>query len=131
MNSTTIGPEESATVELYIRRALYDSAMIRALRQGETLASVTRACYYAAAAAAEPVENPEVKPRPYGEDRERIRFKVPPEQRTMARQRIEASGQSVPVAVEALLERYVDIGTIVGIAEPCEPETADTTTGNE
>jgi hypothetical protein len=129
MNSTAIDPEAPVPVELHIRKDLYEAAMTRALSQGETLASVTRACYYAAAAAAEPVENPEIKPRPYGEERERIRFKVPPGQRADARKRIESSGQSVPVAVEHLLRRYIETGTIVGVADALA--TAPATTESE
>lgn len=124
MNSTTIEPEASVPVEIHLRRELYDLALNRALSQGETLASVTRACYYAAAAEAVPVQDPQLKPRSYGEDRQRIRFKVPAEQREHNRKRIEASGVTVPAAVEKLLQRYIDTGTIVGVA--AAPDQADT-----
>lgn len=127
MNETTT-PEESEVssvpVEVYIRRDIYDAAMTTALSRGETLASVVRASYYAAAAVAVAVPNPTLKPRPYGDDRERVRFRVPANQRSAARQRIEASGESVPAAIERYLRHYVEFGTIVGVAAPtAEPES--------
>lgn len=133
MNGTTTPEEAQASgspEELYIRTDVYEAAMLVATRQGETLASVTRACYFAAAAMAVPVEDgkSKIKPRPYGEARERIRFRVPADRKQSARARIEASGVSVPVAVETLLKRYIETGTIVGVAaatvEPTtEPES--------
>lgn len=129
MNGTTTPQEaevSSSPEELYIRRDIYDAAMKRAMLQGATLASVTRSCYFAAAALAVPVEGGKdaIKPRTYGEDRERIRFRVPADSKKSARARIEASGISVPAAVEALLRTYVETGTIVSVA--AAPETAAT-----
>jgi predicted HicB family RNase H-like nuclease len=137
MNSTTT-PEEAearkSPEEIMIRADLYEAAMHRALFQGETLASVTRACYFAAAALAKPVEGGKAKlrPRPYGEPRERIRFRVPKEQRAAARESIESAGISVPAAVEQMLEYYVEHGSLIGVAalvipEPPTPETETTT----
>jgi hypothetical protein len=122
MNSETKDPEAPVPVEIHIRQDIRDAAFTRALSQGETLASVVRAAYYLAAAQAKPVENPVLKPRPYGEDRDRIRFKVPAAQREHNRKKIEASGETVPAAVERILRRYVDTGTIVGVAASTEPE---------
>lgn len=127
MESTTT-PEEAeekkVPEEIMIRTDLYDDAMDRALAQGETLASVTRACYFAAAALAKPVEGgrARIRPRPYGEDRERIRFRVPKSQRTATRDTIESAGISVPAAVEQMLEYYVEHGSIIGFAALVIPE---------
>jgi hypothetical protein len=118
MNSTTKDPEAPVPVEIHIRRDIHDAAFTRALSQGETLASVVRAAYYLAAAEACPVDDPKLKPRVYGEDRQRIRFKVPAAQREHNRKKIEASGETVPAAVEKILRRYVESGTIVGVAAP-------------
>jgi len=135
MDSTTTpekAEEEKVPEEIMIRLDLYDSAMDRAESQGETLASVTRACYFAAAALATPVEGGKarIRPRPYGEDRERIRFRIPRSQRTAARNTIESAGVGVPAAVEQLLEYYVEHGTIIGFAALVipEPPAADDTT---
>jgi hypothetical protein len=122
MTSETKDPEAPVPVEIHIHRTIHDAAFTRALSQGETLASVVRAAYYLAAAEAVPVENPQLKPRPYGEDRQRIRFTVPAAQRSHNRQKIEASGETVPAAVERILRRYVKTGTIVGVAAAAEPE---------
>lgn len=133
MNGTQHSEETevvSVPVEVYVRQDIYDSAMTTALSRGETLASVVRASYYAAAAAAEPVPDPTIRPRRYGDDRERVRFKVPAPQRTNARQRIEASGESVPAAIERYLRHYIEHGTIVGVAAP-EPVTETSTTESE
>jgi hypothetical protein len=54
-----------------------------------------------------------IKPREYGEDRERIRFRVPKDQKTAAFKSIEAAGKSVPATVEDLLKIYVDKGVII------------------
>jgi hypothetical protein len=67
-----------------------------------------------------PVDAPEVielgvlkpKPRPYGEERERIRFKVPADTKKDATKRIEESGESVPAALERYLLSYIEHGTI-------------------
>jgi hypothetical protein len=67
-----------------------------------------------------PVDAPEVvalgvlkpKPRPYGEERERIRFKVPADTKKDATKRIEDSGESVPAALERYLLSYIEHGTI-------------------
>lgn len=67
-----------------------------------------------------PVDAPEVieagflkpKPRPYGEERERIRFKVPADTKRDATARIEGSGESVPAALERYLLSYIEHGTI-------------------
>jgi hypothetical protein len=67
-----------------------------------------------------PVDAPEVielgvlkpKPRPYGEERERIRFKVPADTKRDATKRIEESGESVPAALERYLLKYLEHGTI-------------------
>jgi hypothetical protein len=134
MNSTTT-PEEAeekkVPEEIMIRTDLYNDALDRAKDQGETLASVTRACYFAAAALAEPVEGGKarIRPRPYGEDRERIRFSVPRVQRTATRDTIESAGISVPAAVEQMLEYYVEHGSIIGFAALVipEPPAIDTT----
>lgn len=126
MNSEPTDPEAPVPVELHIRKDIRDAAFTRALSQGETLASVVRAAYYLAAAEAKPVPNPVLKPRPYGEDRDRIRFKVPATQREHNRKKIEASGETVPAAVERILRRYVDTGTIVGVAAPTESEQSET-----
>ena len=136
MNSTTT-PEEAeekkVPEEIMIRTDLYDAAMTRALFQGETLASVTRACYFAAAALAKPVEGgkAKIRPRPYGENRERIRFRVPRAQRTAARDSIESAGISVPAAVEQMLEYYVEHGSIIGFAALVITEPKATTTTEE
>lgn len=125
MNSETKDPEAPVPVEIHIRSDIHDAALTRALSQGETLASVVRAAYYLAAAEAKAVTNPQLKPRVYGEDRKRLRFKVPAAQREHNRKKIEASGQTVPAAVELILRRYVSTGTIVGVAasiEPAQPE---------
>lgn len=133
MNSTTT-PEEASEKkvpeEIMIRTDLYDDAMDRALAQGETLASVTRACYFAAAALAKPVEGGKarIRPRPYGENRERIRFSVPRDQRTATRNTIESAGISVPAAVEQMLEYYVEHGSLIGFAALVIPEPSTTTT---
>lgn len=58
-----------------------------------------------------------IKPREYGEDRERIRFRVPRDQKTAAFERIEAAGKSVPATVEDLLKVYVDKGVIINPTE--------------
>lgn len=58
-----------------------------------------------------------IKPREYGEDRERIRFRVPKDQKAAAFARIEASGKSVPATVESLLKIYVDKGVIINPTE--------------
>lgn len=125
MNSTTKDPEAPVPVEIHIRRDIHDAAFTRALSQGETLASVVRASYYLAAAEAVAVQDPQPKPRAYGEDRQRIRFTVPAAQREHNRKKIEASGQTVPAAVEKILRRYVKTGTIVGVAAPVEPAQAE------
>lgn len=136
MNGTTTPEEAEAKanpVEITIRSDLYEAAMTRALHQGETLASVTRACYFAAAALAKPVEGgkAKIRPRPYGEDRERIRFRVPKEQRSAAREAIESAGISVPAAVEQMLEYYVEHGSIIGVAALMIPEPPTTTEESE
>jgi hypothetical protein len=100
-------------VEIWVLNTVYEAALTRARRQSERLAAVARAALFAAAASAEPVENPEIKPRAYNEDRERIRFRVPAEMKADAVARIEASGESVPAAVERLLRVYVEHGTLV------------------
>lgn len=121
MNSTTT-PEEAETKgtpeEIMVREDLYEAAIERAAYQGETLASVTRACFFAAAALARPVEGgrANLRPRPYGEPRKRIRFRVPREQQTAARTTIESAGISVPAAVEQMLEYYVEHGSLIGVA---------------
>lgn len=136
MNSTTT-PEEAAEEkvpeEIMIRTDLYDDAMDRALAQGETLASVTRACYFAAAALAKPVEGGKarIRPRPYGEDRERIRFRVPRAQRTATRDTIESAGISVPAAVEQMLEYYVEHGSLIGFAALVIPDPSTSTDTTE
>lgn len=138
MNSTAT-PEEAeekkVPEEIMIRTDLYEAAMTRALYQGETLASVTRACYFAAAALAKPIEGGKarIRPRPYGEDRERIRFRVPRDQRTATRNTIESAGISVPAAVEQMLEYYVEHGTLLGFAALVitEPEPMPTNTEPE
>lgn len=136
MNGTTTPEEaEEAKVpeEITIRTDLYEAAMQRALYQGETLASVTRACYFAAAALAKPVEGGKarIRPRPYGEERERIRFRVPRDQRTATRSSIEAAGISVPAAIEQMLEFYVEHGTLLGFAALVVPDPATTTEESE
>lgn len=136
MDSTTTPEEESekpVAEEIMIRTDLYDDAMDRALSQGETLASVTRACYFAAAALAKPVEGGKarIRPRPYGEDRERIRFRVPKSQRTATRDTIEAAGISVPAAVEQMLEYYVEHGSLIGFAALVIPDPEPTATTEE
>lgn len=126
-------PEEAevspSPEELYIETDTYNAAMKRATQQGETLASVTRACYYAAAALAVPVPGGRdlLKPREYGVDRERIRFQVPAAKKKATRAAIEASGVRVPEAVEKLLKIYVETGTIVRVAAAPEPEHATDT----
>lgn len=125
MTSETKDPEAPVPVELYIREDLHDAALKRALSQGETLASVVRASYYLAAAEAVPVEDPKPKPRTYGENRQRIRFTVPGTQREHNRKKIEASGHTVPAAVERILRRYIETGTIVGVTAPTEPEQTE------
>jgi hypothetical protein len=138
MNST-VTPEEAeerkVPEEIMIRTDLYEAAMTRALYQGETLASVTRACYFAAAALAKPIDGGKarIRPRPYGEDRERIRFRVPKGQRTATRDTIESAGISVPAAVEQMLEYYVEHGSIIGFAALVitEPETTPKSTTEE
>jgi hypothetical protein len=52
------------------------------------------------------------KPRTYGEERERIRFKVPMGTKRDATKRIEDSGESVPAALERYLLSYIEHGTI-------------------
>lgn len=131
MNGTTT-PEEAEVqenpVEISIRADLYEAAMTIAAHQGETLASVTRACYFAAAALAKPVEGgkAKIRPRPYGEPRKRIRFRVPEEKRVATRAAIEAAGISAPAAVEQMLEYYVEHGTTIGVAALIVPETNTT-----
>lgn len=125
MNSETKDPEAPVPVEIHIRKDIHDAAYKRALSQGETLASVVRAAYYLAAAEAVAVPDPKLKPRIYGEERTRLRFKVPAAQREHNRKKIEASGETVPAAVEAILRRYLQTGTIVGVpasAVPTQPE---------
>lgn len=136
MNSTTTPEEaeaEQVPEEIMIRAELYDAAMDKALYQGETLASVTRACYYGAAALAKPIEGGKarIRPRPYGEPRERIRFRVPRAQRTATRGTIESAGISVPAAVEQMLEYYVEHGVLTGFAALVIPEPETTPTENE
>lgn len=109
--------EGSVTVELWIESTVYEAAMTRATHQGEALASVARAALFAAAATAKPVQDPKIKPRPYGEARERIRFRVPRDRKDAAWRAIEASGVGVPQAVEGLLKVYVDMGTIINPTE--------------
>jgi hypothetical protein len=136
MESTTT-PEEAeekkVPEEIMIRTDLYNDALDRAKDQGETLASVTRACYFAAAALAKPIEGGKarIRPRPYGEDRERIRFRVPRAQRTATRDTIESAGISVPAAVEQMLEYYVEHGSIIGFAALVIPEPPATDTTDE
>lgn len=136
MDSTTTPEEKSeekVPEEIMIRTDLYDEAMDRAEAQGETLASVTRACYFAAAALAKPIEGGKarIRPRPYGEPRERIRFRIPRSQRTATRDTIESAGIGVPAAVEQMLEYYVEHGTIIGFAALVIPEPEPTTTTEE
>lgn len=136
MESTTTPEEESekkVAEEIMIRTDLYDSAMDRAEAQGETLASVTRACYFAAAALAKPIEGGKarIRPRPYGEPRERIRFRVPKNQRTTTRDAIESAGIGVPAAVEQMLEYYVEHGSLIGFAALVIPEPEPATTTEE
>jgi hypothetical protein len=138
MNGTTT-PEEAevsnSPEELYIRDDIYEAAMKRATQQGETLASVVRSAYYLAALEAVPVAGGKglIKPRPYGEERTRVRFQVPLEKKRATRAKIESSGVSVPSAVENLLRRYIETGTTVGVAavQHAEAETTDTTTESE
>jgi hypothetical protein len=181
MNKTATieGDAGSIAMELWIRRDIYDAAMLRATSQGQTLAAVTRTCLYAAAATSVPITGwivaltrkgarrpswdgtihptqeaaivaateavkseavsehaavvldatsdearelgvGRLKPRPYGEERERIRISVPREQKNIATTQIEASGRSVPVAVEQLLLTYIDTGTVVGVQNESE-----------
>jgi hypothetical protein len=105
--------DNTVTVELHIGTDLYDASLIRAQRQRERLAAVVRASIIAAAASAVPVEDPVIKPRPYGEKRKRIRLDMPATVKDDATARIEASGESVPAAVERYLLKYVQTGTII------------------
>lgn len=134
MNGTT-SPEEAevsnSPEELYIRDDIYEAAIKKAMSQGETLASVVRSAYYLAAAEAVPVDGgpSKIKPRPYGEERTRVRFQVPLAKKRATRAKIEASGISVPSAVENLLRRYIETGTIVGVA--AAPLSTDTNPESE
>lgn len=103
------------TVELHIGTDLYNAALIRAQTQNERLAAVARASIIAAAASAEPIENPVIKPRPYGQPRTRLRLDMPVTVKNDATARIEASGESVPSAVERYLRTYIESGTIVNV----------------
>jgi hypothetical protein len=114
-NSPPQDGDRIITVELKIGTDLYHAALIRAQTQNERLAAVVRASIIAAAASAEPVENPVVKPRPYGEDRTRLRLDMPLTVKNSAAARIEASGESVPSAVERYLRVYIESGTIVNV----------------
>lgn len=136
MNGTT-SPEEAevsnSPEELYIREDIYEAAMKKALSQGATLTSVVRSAYYLAAVEAVPVEGgrEKIKPRAYGEERTRCRFAVPLAQKKATRAKIEASGVSVPAAVEKLLRRYIQTGTIVGVAAAPKSQATDTNPESE
>jgi hypothetical protein len=107
----TIG-SDPVVIELWVLDTVYEAALTRAEMQGERLAAVARAALFTAAAAAEPVEDPQIRPRPYNDPRKRVRFKVPAGTKRDAVTRIEASGESVPAAIERYLREYVKTGTI-------------------
>jgi hypothetical protein len=105
---------KATEMEVRIRVDLYDQVLAMARENRQTLAAITRAVLFRAAARARP--NPDAaeqaRPplRPYNEERRRLRVAVPPDAYTAATAAIEKSGQSITRLVEDGLRDYVRLG---------------------
>jgi len=106
----------STEMEVRIRTDLYDQVLTKAQENNQTLAAVTRAVLFRAAARAKPDPDAAERARPplrsYNEPRRRLRVAVPSGPYAAATGAIEASGQSITRLVEDGLKDYVRLGRL-------------------